>query len=123
LNPLDRIATLVQCTGDRRPVEWLCAQAGGCFMPNPPAKGSLPKDWLPVTGTVMQELGRLQAAIGAWLMVKQYPGPQTEGLRALWDKLKPDMERLVSGGERGLFLPVRNPFCLGRGCGGEARPA
>jgi hypothetical protein len=118
LNPLDRLVAVTECTGDTRPVEWVCARLGGCFMPNPPVKRSLPRNWLPLTGAVLVELGRLQAALGAAVTEKNLTGPAAATLRTAWDKLKPDMERLVSGCERGQFEPCRNPFCLGRGCTG-----
>ena len=118
LNPLDRIAALAKCTGNRQPVEWLCAQAGGCFMPNPPARRSLPRDWLPVAGAALVELGRLQAALGAMLTENNPSGPAAATVRSAWDRLKPDAERLVCGCERGQFEPGKNPFCLGRGCTG-----
>ena len=118
LNPLDRLVAMAEYTGDARLVEWVCARLGGCFMPNPPARRSLPRDWLPVAGVALVELGRLQAALGATLTEKNLSGPAAADLRTAWDKLKPDMERLVSGCERGQFEPGRNPFCLARGCPG-----
>ena len=32
LNPLDRVAALVALTGEEELLQWLCAQAGGCFV-------------------------------------------------------------------------------------------
>ena len=85
---------------------------------NPPVKRSLPRDWLPLTGAVLVELGRLQAALGAAVTGRNLSGPGAAGLRTAWDKFKTDMERLVNDCERGQFEPCRNPFCLGRGCTG-----
>ena len=31
-NPLDRLVSLVESTGDRSAIEWLCTQAGGYFV-------------------------------------------------------------------------------------------
>jgi len=121
-NPLDRVVALAEATGDARLVEWVCARLGGCFMANPPARRSLPRDWLPVSGAALVELGRLQATLGAMLTEKNPSGPAA-ALRAAWDKLKPDMERLVCGCERGQFEPGKNPFCLGRGCPGAGAGA
>ena len=115
-NPLDHIAALAETTGDRRLVQWLCAQAGGCFLPNPPARRSLPRDWLPLAGAVLAELGRLQVALGAMVTENNPSGPAAAAVRSAWDRLKPDAERLVCGCERGQFEPGKNPFCLGRGC-------
>jgi len=98
-------------------VEWVCARLGGCFMANPPVKRSLPRDWLPLTGAALVELGRVQAALGAAVTGRNLSGPAA-ALRAAWDKFKPDMERSVCGCERGQFEPGKNPFCLGRGCPG-----
>ena len=64
------------------------------------------------------ELGRLQAALGATLTEKNLSGPAAAALRAAWDKLKPDMQRLVCGCKPGQFEPGKNPFCLGRCCPG-----
>ena len=116
LNPLDRLVEVTECTGDTRPVEWVCARLGGCFTPNPPARRSLPRDWLPLAGTVLAELGRLQAALGAMVTENNPTGPAAAAVRSAWDRLKPDAERLVCGCERGQFEPGKNPFCLGRGC-------
>ena len=118
LNPLDRLDALAEFTGDERLVQWMCARRGGCFMRNPPARRSLPRDWLTLTGAVLAELGRLQAALGAMLTEKDPSGPAAAVLRGAWDKFKPDMERIVCGYERGQFEPGKNPFCLGRGCNG-----
>ncbi len=30
-NPLDRVASMVDCTGDNGIIQWLCEQAGGYF--------------------------------------------------------------------------------------------
>jgi hypothetical protein len=99
LNPLDRVARLVALTGDRRPVEWLCAQAGGYFVLNPPLKRPLPEDLLPVEGRVMQEqahlLGTLASSLGHRLT-----RPETQALRQEWELSKADMERLVTSCEQ-----------------------
>jgi transposase len=34
-NPLDRINALLNCTNDRRIVQWICQQSGGFFILNP----------------------------------------------------------------------------------------
>jgi len=52
------------------------------------------------------------------LTEKNPSGSVSAGLRAAWDRLKPDAERLVCGCERGQFEPGKNPFCLGLGCPG-----
>jgi hypothetical protein len=44
--------------------------AGWLLHAHPPAKRSLPRDWLPLAGAVLAELGRLQAALGAMLTEK-----------------------------------------------------
>ena len=35
-NPLDRLADIIRATGDTEVVNWLCHEAGGFFVPNPP---------------------------------------------------------------------------------------
>src|ERR1043166_1923293 len=40
LNPLERVALLLQITKDPRLAQWVCECAGGYFVPNPPVKGS-----------------------------------------------------------------------------------
>ena len=83
-----------------------------------PAGGPVPTVAETTGDARLVELGRLQAALGAMLAEKNPSGPAATALRAAWDKLKPDMERLVCGCERGQFEPGKNPFCLGRGCPG-----
>ena len=95
LNPLDRMVQLRAATGDVRLLQWLCAEAGGFFVLNPPAK-RLRKEELPRHSCrVMRELAHLQAALAERLEDCRAACAQTPVLREHWEVLKSDMERFV----------------------------
>ena len=107
-NPLDRVATLYLITGDRQLIQWLCAQADGFFVPNvaaPPAtKDSAGKlDLAKAEAVVLQEEAELMASLAGLLAEKELSREKVSRLRALWERCKADMERLVHSLERGEF--------------------
>jgi hypothetical protein len=107
LNPLDRIVSMLQYTGDRRLVEWLCREAGGQFTANPPLKEAHEATLIPASCDVMREMSNLQAAMAAGMKDCRMSPEQAAELRELWDVLKPDMERYLESCERGQFRPCK----------------
>ena len=101
LNPLDRVVTLYLITGDVRLIHWLCQQAGGFFVANPPVKPlRSAKDLLPVESMVMAELATLLATL-AKVLGQRVSRTEARSLRAQWEQCKSDMERLMVSCERG----------------------
>ena len=100
LNPPDRMVSLMECTGDLGLLHWLCQQAGGFFVANPPVKSlRTAKDLLPVEKLVLGE----QA--GLFVMLVQALGQrlsraEVAELGSRGERRKSDMERPVASGER-----------------------
>lgn len=106
-NPLDRLAQIVELTGDIDLVNWLCRQAGGFYSPNP---------------QVEQGNSRRDLLIGAQGLVKEFSDMLEEVSRAIaddgaivpheaarirkhWEVLKRVAESFVVCAEAGLFCP------------------
>ena len=100
-NPVDRIVQLYLITRDVRLVQWLCAQAGGFFVANPPVKPlRAAKDLLPVESIVMAEQATLLATL-AKVLGHRVSSAEARSLRSQWEQCKSDMERLMASCERG----------------------
>lgn len=102
LSPLDRMLTLLVVTGDVRLVQWLCAQAGGYFVANPPVKSWRTANLLPVESRVMAENLQLLAAL-AKTLGHRVSRSETRSLRMQWEQCKADMEGLVASCEWGMI--------------------
>ena len=62
-NPLDRVDTLIQSTGDERIIQWLCERSGGFFIKNPKKHWPHPDFLVPATNAIVQEFADMLAAI------------------------------------------------------------
>ena len=118
-NPLDRTAQVYRLTRDRRLVEWLCAEADGFFVANPPDKTSPAKmDLTQAEAMVLRDEAELLASLAGLLAEKELSVEKVSRLRGLWERCKTDTERLVRSLERGEFrkqlmawLPKFYPVC------------
>src|ERR1043166_4764473 len=63
LNPLERVALLLQITNDPRLAQWVCECAGGYFVLNPPLKRSRNGDVSSAWWDVFRKLMGLQSAL------------------------------------------------------------
>jgi hypothetical protein len=63
LNPLDRVAALMQFTRDQRLIEWLCEKAGGRFVAFPKAAQMSSAELVRLVSGAIQNLGAAQAAL------------------------------------------------------------
>ena len=63
-NPLDRLADIVEATGDRGVLGWLCHEADGFYVPNPTTTPpNMSTELLINTQRLVQEFSRLLAAV------------------------------------------------------------
>lgn len=104
-NPLDRLAEIVDATGDLDVVNWLCHRAGGFYAPNPAVDTTdygtdlllgaqqLVKEF----SDMLEEVSRSIADDGAI-----EPG-EAKRIRRHWEVLKRVAESFVVCGEAGLF--------------------
>lgn len=104
-NPLDRLAEIVEATGDLEVVNWLCHQAGGFFAPNPEVSADhFGTDLLMGTqqlvkefSDMLEEISRSIADDGAIV------SREAMRIRRHWEALKRVAECFVVSGEAGLF--------------------
>ena len=101
-NPLDRIEQLLKATGDKRIAHWVCAQAGGFFIENPPARvpgASL----VPATNEIVRDFAELLGVITAASADQQVTPAEAKTIRARWEELKSVTEGFVQAAEKGTF--------------------
>lgn len=108
-NPLDRLISMVESTGDRRPIEWLCSRVGGYFVESPSEED------LHVDAEYVKNTQRLLARFSELLQVLSESiaseGRIDEGeaarIRAQWQRLQGRGEAFVQACESGVFDPTR----------------
>src|SRR5512138_1886313 len=105
-NPLDRIDALLNCTQDRRLVQWICQRAGGFFILNPKTNKPHPSYLIPATNQIVQEFADLLAVIASAAADNQVTHKEAAGIRARWEELKTVTESFVACCEEGNFAPL-----------------
>jgi len=107
-NPLDRIDALLNCTKDRRLVQWICQRAGGFFILNPKTNKPHPSYLIPATNEIVQEFADLLAVIATAAADNQITSAESREIRARWEELKSVTEGFVACCEEGNFLPLKD---------------
>lgn len=104
-NPLDRLAEIVRVTGDKAVVSWLCASAGGFFVPNPRTEArSADAELILTTQRVVTAFSELLEQVSEAIENDGRILPdEAERIRREWEDLKSVGEGFVSACERGLF--------------------
>ncbi len=95
-SPLDRLAELIEVTGDPGLVEWLCEGAGGIFVPNPSTKR--PADPLKVlaqTQKLVREFSDLLDVIAQSMADGKVDPAEARRIREEWEQLKRHAEGFV----------------------------
>ena len=106
-NPLDRIESLIQSTGDERIVQWICQRAGGFFILNP-KNAPHPYFLIPATNQIVQEFADLLAVIATAAADNKITAPEAKQIRARWEELKSATEGFVAACESGDFNQLRS---------------
>ena len=109
-NPLDRIEALLNCTNDRRLVQWVCQRAGGFFILNPKTHRPHPSFLIPATNEIVQEFADLLAVIATAAADNQITRKEAQSIRARWEELKTVTETFVACCEEGNFVPQASSF-------------
>lgn len=107
-NPLDRIDALLNCTQDRRLVQWICQRAGGFFILNPKTNKAHPSYLIPATNEIVQEFADLLAVIATAAADNQITSTESKEIRARWEELKSVTEGFVACCEEGNFRPLKD---------------
>lgn len=104
VNPLDRVAQIVRLTGDRAPVDWLCAQAGGVFVADTCAnKSSLP-NMIQQTHKILKEFSDLIDVISAGMTDDgRIDRDESNRIREEWQQMKTIVESFVRACEKGVY--------------------
>lgn len=104
VNPLDRVLELVQLTRNTSLLEWLCQQAGGYYVANPPSNVSSPMEVLQATQRMVNEFSLLLASVTQSLSDDQAISPEeAKEIRRIWQNLKSVGEYFVASSEAGRF--------------------
>lgn len=105
LNPLDRVARLVEITGDNSLVQWLCRRIGGFFVPDPTITsehGNLAV--LRHTQAMIQDFsGVLEAVSKALANDQLIDEDEAKQIRQAWERLKQAGETFAVCCEHGCF--------------------
>src|ERR1041385_56782 len=107
VNPLDRIESLLNCTNDRRLVQWICQRAGGFFILNPKTNQPHPTFLIPATNEIVQEFADLLAVIATAASDNQITQKEARAIRDRWEELKSVTECFVACCEEGNFSTLK----------------
>jgi len=106
-NPLDRLLTLCQITGDHRPIVWLCEQVNGFFVENiAPDMVEAEMRVLTMTQRILKEFSEMLDMVSKSMAHENgIDRDEARGIRAEWEDLKRVAEQFVLGCEMGVFAP------------------
>lgn len=104
-NPLDRLAEIVELTGDRAVVQWLCQQAEGFFVPNPPTKrGPIGRELVVETQELVEDFSHLLRTVTKAIaddgIIESH---EAERIRDAWEKFKSTVEEFTIACEQGAY--------------------
>ncbi|MCA9794175.1 MAG: hypothetical protein KC910_20345 [Candidatus Eremiobacteraeota bacterium] len=103
-NPLDRLQKIVEVTGDKGPIHWLCQQSNGFFVENP-IKGDA--DNAPVllaAQKLLAEFSELLTVVSqSWENDSSITPEESERIRTEWEQLKTVAEKFVVACEKGVY--------------------
>jgi hypothetical protein len=115
VNPLDRVAKLVRCSGDHRIVQWICQQAGGFYIKNPKTGRPHPAFLVPAMNNVVQDFADLLAVMAEGAHDNRITAGEAKSIRARWEELKSVAEEFVQSCEEGDFTNLKQTSMAKRG--------
>jgi hypothetical protein len=102
-NPLDRLQKVIELSGDKGIVRWLCQQNGGHFVQNPEFDSSGIRHVLTSTQEIISQFSELLSKISEAAIDQSIQKEEAEDIREVWDKLKSYAEGFVRCCENGNF--------------------
>ena len=104
-NPLDRVAEIVEATGDPNIANWICQCVGGFFTPNPTVdKKDFGTDLLRGTQQLVKEFSDMLEEVSRSVTDDgEIELDEAVRIRRHWETLKRVAEAFVISGERGMF--------------------
>jgi hypothetical protein len=118
-NPLDRLLKLMQATKDLRPLHWLCAQCGGCFVKQLPKKVWRELTLAKAVAAVIVSAGNYVTLLGQVELADKVSPEMEAKLASAWQELLTEggsfMGALKQGSFRcgAMFLPLLSWFATG----------
>lgn len=103
INPLDRIAAILDFTGEKQLAEWICRRAGGYFVHNPAVKNGRPKPLSAAESAVVHDFAQMIQLLSKAGRDNSISPEESAHIRERWDKLKSVTEGFVSDCEKGNF--------------------
>ena len=106
-NPLDRLVGLVESTGDRSAIEWLCTRVGGCFVENPDLESvAVDAEYIRETQSLLKEFADLMRVVSESVIDDGRVDQEEAGaMRAQFRRLQARAEAFVRACEQGVFDP------------------
>ncbi len=101
-NPLDRTVQLLEATGDKRILEWLCQKSGGSFLAEEPLSDP---DLTRAANTLVRKFSLLIAELTEATEDHVIDPEESRRLRASWNKIRERCEAFVRTCERGGYSP------------------
>ena len=103
-NPLDRVVMIHKLTGDSRPIQWLCKQANGFFVENPPVRDDFDEPVFDAIQKMLKEFSDLlQGVTDSMRGDGDIGSAEAETLRTEWEELKAVAEGFITAYERGEY--------------------
>ncbi|CAN5252888.1 hypothetical protein BH23VER1_BH23VER1_07770 [soil metagenome] len=102
-NPLDRVTKLMEMTGDKRMIQWLCEQQDGFFLRNPVSHCKEGYQVMPSTNAIVQRFAGLLTVITQAALDNEITPDESKKIRQVWDSLKSFTEGFVRCCEEGDF--------------------
>ncbi len=104
INPLDRMASLWDCTHDVTLIDWICQRAGGTFVPDPTLGLDVNSEYVQRTQQMIQDFSVLLGSMSESIVDDgKIDQDESAHIRAEWQKLKQHAEAFVVACEKGRF--------------------
>jgi hypothetical protein len=104
VNPLDRVAQIVRLTDDRTPIDWLCTQAGGVFVPDALGNKCTLPALIQQTHKILKEFADLINVISVGMADDgRIDRDESNRIREEWQQMKTIVEGFVRACEKGLY--------------------
>ena len=102
-NPLERLAALIEATGDTTPLQWLSERSGGSYVDNPSPAGPDNLALIPTNNKIVQEFADMLSVIARAAVDSAITRAEAEKIRGRWSRLKSVTEGFVHCCEAGNF--------------------
>ena len=110
-NPLDRVADLLETTGDARIASWVCEKAGGYFVANP-KDSPTGRQLAPASSRVFHQFAAMLSVVATSVEDNHVTKAEAKAIRAEWEELKSLVEGFVASCEQGKLNPLAEKSSL-----------